>query len=483
MDSSEGGSNNFETSHLKYLDEDAKLPPIVVESIGKRDKKLPPIDDSHKEGEERTGDVVSSTGAVLTLSKAMFNTGCFSLPYAWKRGGLWVSFITSILVLCFNWYGNHVLVKSSQHLAKKSTKHDALDYGHLAQKVCQYSEHKLLRGIAKPVTYFVNATILFYQLGLCSVSVLFISVNMVNLGGGYLGSTKNEQMFIACTICLPFLILVNMFTRMKVIAYFAMTSAIFFAVGIVMILQYTVRQPNQFDQLPASSDFTGTATMIGILMYAFEGQTMMLPVENKLKHPETFLAKFGVLSTTMLSCGSAMTAIGFLGYTSFGDQIAPSITSNVPKEGLYSAVNISLMIQTLLVHSIALYVIIDVFYSGFSKAINERCPRIPEIVLDKGFRLFWVLVTYGMAIGIPHLEIMIPLVGVTSGTLCALVFPPLFEMMTFWDEWKSSMSSLTRGIKISWNCFCIFIGVAAIAAGVYSNAIALVDAFSEGKKT
>ncbi|KAK5980093.1 hypothetical protein GCK32_014456 [Trichostrongylus colubriformis] len=39
----------------------------------------------------RSGDVISPTRAVLTLSKSMFNAGCFSLPYAWKLGGLWVS--------------------------------------------------------------------------------------------------------------------------------------------------------------------------------------------------------------------------------------------------------------------------------------------------------------------------------------------------------------------------------------------------------
>lgn len=41
-----------------------------------------------------------------------------------------------------------------------------------------------------------------------------------------------------------------------------------------------------------------------------------------------------------------------------------------------------------------------------------------------------------MSISIPHLEIMIPLVGVTSGTFCALIYPPIFEMITFWNDWK-----------------------------------------------
>ncbi len=44
-------------------------------------------------------------------------------------------------------------------------------------------------------------------------------------------------------------------------------------------------------------------------------------------------------------------------------------------------------------------------------------------VVDKSFRVFWVMITYLMAVCVPKLDLMIPLVGVTSGTLCALVYP------------------------------------------------------------
>lgn len=37
---------------------------------------------------------------------------------------------------------------------------------------------------------------------------------------------------------------------------------------------------------------------------------------------------------------------------------------------------------------------------------------------------------------IPKLDILIPLVGITSGTLCAFVFPPLLETIVFWRIWK-----------------------------------------------
>jgi hypothetical protein len=56
-----------------------------------------------------------------------------------------------------------------------------------------------------------------------------------------------------------------------------------------------------------------------------------------------------------------MTALGFYGYNGFGDFVKPTITLNVPKVGFYSIINICLMIQATLGHSIALYVVFDMY--------------------------------------------------------------------------------------------------------------------------
>lgn len=408
----------------------------------------------------------------------MFNAGCFSLPYAWKLGGLWVSFVMSFVIAGLNWYGNHILVRASQHLAKKSDR-SALDYGHFAKKVCDYSDIRFLRNNSKAVMYFVNVTILFYQLGMCSVAILFISDNLVNLVGDHLGGTRHQQMILMATVSLFFILLTNMFTEMRIVSFFALVSSVFFVIGAAVIMQYTVQQPNQWDKLPAATNFTGTITMIGMSMYAFEGQTMILPIENKLDNPAAFLAPFGVLSTTMIICTAFMTALGFFGYTGFGDSIAPTITTNVPKEGLYSTVNVFLMLQSLLGNSIAMYVVYDMFFNGFRRKFGARFPNVPKWLSDKGFRVFWVLVTYLMAVLIPKLEIMIPLVGVTSGALCALIFPPFFEMITFWTDWKGLLTYRQRMTKIFINLVVMAIGVFAIIAGVYTNIHAIIQSFSQ----
>uniref|UniRef100_A0AC34RIZ9 Amino acid transporter transmembrane domain-containing protein n=2 Tax=Panagrolaimus sp. JU765 TaxID=591449 RepID=A0AC34RIZ9_9BILA len=418
--------------------------------------------------EQRQGDVISPTRAVLTLSKSMFNAGCFSLPYAWKLGGLWMSFFLTFVIAGFNWYGNHILVQSSQHLARR-TERAALDYGHFVKKVCDCSAIPFLQRNSKLVMSIVNVTIMFYQLGMCSVAILFISDNMVNLLGHYFDGTEHQKMVIMASFAFIFVLITNMFTQMKVVSAFAGISAVFFLIGTGVIMQYTIRQPNQWATLPAATNFTDTIVFIGMSMYAFEGQTMILPVENRLSTPEDFLKRFGVLPTTMILCTLFMTALGFYGYTGFGDKIAATITTNVPKEGFYSGINVCLMIQSMLGHSIAMYVIFDMFYNGFQRKFLMRWPNVPKQAIDKGFRFFWVFLTYLMAVLIPKLEIMIPLVGVTSGTLCALVYPPFFQIITFWEEWKLIMTPRERMFRIGFNVAVMCVGFFAIGAGLYAN--------------
>uniref|UniRef100_A0A915D3T1 Amino acid transporter transmembrane domain-containing protein n=1 Tax=Ditylenchus dipsaci TaxID=166011 RepID=A0A915D3T1_9BILA len=226
-------------------------------------------------------------------------------------------------------------------------------------------------------------------------------------------------------------------------------------------MQYTIQQPSQWETLPSYTNFTSTIIFIGMSMYAFEGQTMILPIENKLENPEDFLDNFGVLPTTMILCTVGfMMAIGFYGYNGFGNDIKSTITVNVPKTGFYSVVNVFLMIQSILGHSIAMYVVFDMFFKGFRRKFQIRFPNVPLTLVDKGFRCFWVLVTYFMAILIPKLEHLIPLVGVTSGTLCALVYPPLFQTITFWEDWKANLTPARRAFKIGLNlalCYWVFL--------------------------
>lgn len=78
--------------------------------------------------------------------------------------------------------------------------------------------------------------------------------------------------------------------------------------------------------------FDGLVLFLGSVLYALEGQAVILPMENKMKHPGDMLRRWGVLQTSMLIVTSIYCATGFYGYAKFGNEVKGSITLNMPNE-------------------------------------------------------------------------------------------------------------------------------------------------------
>uniref|UniRef100_A0A915ID72 Amino acid transporter transmembrane domain-containing protein n=1 Tax=Romanomermis culicivorax TaxID=13658 RepID=A0A915ID72_ROMCU len=199
---------------------------------------------------ERQGDVISSHKALLTLAKGFVGTGCLSLPFAWKQGGLWVSFVLQIVISALNWYSNHILAKSAQYLAARSAR-PSLDYGHFAKKLFSH----------------------------------YLNVQLSNA-------------LYATAILLP-LILVNMVATMKALSYLAMTATFLWLFGALTMLQQCFRVQSQWSTLPAYTDFWSTIMFFGTAMYSYEGQTMR---PSLVKHGEFFNEKKLKSNITELKC-------------------------------------------------------------------------------------------------------------------------------------------------------------------------------------
>jgi hypothetical protein len=146
------------------------------------------------------------------------------------------------------------------------------------------------------------------------------------------------------------------------------------------------------------------------------------------------------------------------------------------------------MIQSALGHCMMLYPIFDMLGSGFSRKVTHRYEwwREHKVLLDKCFRAAWVLSSCectsvrarmradAIAIGLPRLEILIPLIGVTSGTLCAFVYPPLLHTIVFWRVWRRRG---TLGVLLARNGALVLLGLFIITIGCYANGMAIYAAF------
>ncbi len=74
----------------------------------------------------------------------------------------------------------------------------------------------------------------------------------------------------------------------------------------------------------------------------------------------------------------------------------------------------------------------------------------------------------GIAVAVPNLEDIIPLVGISAGMVLAFVLPPFLEIVTFWETWclVYSDQSWKVGLRVIKNGFLMLLGIVGVISGL-----------------
>ncbi len=112
---------------------------------------------------------------------------------------------------------------------------------------------------------------------------------------------------------------------------FSVLATIGQGAGLAIIFYYIFRDP-----LPNSSTLPWVAPVdrmplfFGTAIFAIEGISVVLPIENQMRYPKDMLGMTGVLNTSMSLVGILYIAMGFYGYLKYGESIEATITLNLP---------------------------------------------------------------------------------------------------------------------------------------------------------
>ncbi len=96
--------------------------------------------------------------------------------------------------------------------------------------------------------------------------------------------------------------------------------------------------------------------------------------------------------------------------------------------------------------------------------------RVPFILL------FHIAVA--VAVSVPHLDLMISLIGALSSSAIALIYTPVQEMLVMWPNDLGRFKW-----KIFKDILLILFGFVGFVAGTVTTLISIADAFSSGKST
>lgn len=428
----------------------------------------------------------SNMATLMHLIKGNLGTGVLALPKAFSFAGLWFGLGGMLFIGCVALHCMHCLVSCS-HLLCKRTGSVSLDYADVIEVALKTGPRRLRR-FAKFGRNVVNGFLIFTQFGFCCVYVVFIASNVKEVIHHYHSDDPSTLVYQVCVLLalIPWVCVRNL----SMMAPFSAFANVLTATGMVIIFQYLIRDIPPTTSRPAISSLDSMPMFFGTAIFSVEGISLVLPLENNMKKPEEFGGLTGVLNLGMAIVLAMYSAVGFYGYLKFGDDALGSITLNLPRDDwLYLSVKLMFCMAIYISYNIQFYVAVKIIWPKTrhfftSKTWHSRGEYV--------FRIAIACVTFGIAAGIPHLDLLISLIGASASTALALILPVFIQMVTLagepaaWDSESSGDNVVNRegqgfsGIPKLYtvkNLAILLFGLLGWVTGTYSSLRAIIKAF------
>ena len=163
------------------------------------------------------------------------------------------------------------------------------------------------------------------------VYMVFIATSFHDVINYDSGLNWDVRIYIAFTV-IPCL-LIGQIRNLKWLVPFSALANILIVVTFGIVLYYLFDGPLEFSDKPLIAKASQIPLYFATVIFAMEGIGVVMPVENTMKSPQSFLGCPGVLNTAMIVVVSLYAVIGFLGYVRYGSDVLGSITLNL-KDGV-----------------------------------------------------------------------------------------------------------------------------------------------------
>ncbi|CAJ0577261.1 unnamed protein product, partial [Mesorhabditis spiculigera] len=418
-----------------------------------------------EEVEEPNG--ITANQALMNMCRATIGTGVLSLPLAFKQAGLWCGFLLIVIAGYFTYLSCHKLVESSQALSKRH-KLKKLDYGEVAEVSFRQSFPQI-RFLGNFFRLFTNFSILLMQMGICSVFTVFLKEHLEEIWTRISSSPAPSSwaFFGVVVVGLCFIVMVR---HIKTLSYVSLAGNVVMSIVLLLVVQDLVGPPYINGPLPKFESLGGIILAAGNIMYAFESQAVILPLENKMRRPGEMFGLRGVLSLGCSATTIIYQLIGLFGFLKYGSAVRGAITLNLPDTEFYFFVRVLLVIVVYFTYLINQFIIVDMSWPGITAHFEKFAlfNRL-HLLFEAGYKVLLVLIAFLLAACVPNLGQITSLVGATAGNLLALLIPPCIHTATFLPEWLEKRDFKAIALHMSSNCLFVACGLFFMITGVIGN--------------
>ncbi|KAK4472109.1 hypothetical protein MN116_005478 [Schistosoma mekongi] len=458
--------------NYKTVDQDSNANGDIQSNTSENDNHTNQPRDPHTMGKK-----INEYQALMSLIKGNIGTGILSMPVVLKYAGLWTGLTMIIISGILSTYLMHVLLRTANAVQSRyNWDRSKMDYAETAFIVLKYGPEKLRKPKGK-LKHTVNGFLIVTQIGSCCVYTLFITENIRYFLMSFFPHLTLNVYLVGFIVCL-LLIVMNFKSSMRVVTYLSGLANICTALGMILIFIYLFTSGlYSIERFPAITNFNNLLIAFSIVMFSFEGISLVLPIQSKMLDPSGYGSRFGVLTTGMIVVVSMNAAVGFFGFLRFGEQSEGSITLNIPQYPYWFAPVKPLFIIAMFVSYLLQYYVPAQIFSRLMEKLkcHHNASNRQRYIHLKLMRISLVIFSYAAAVLIPRLDLLLSLIGSLAGSTLAFILPASLELIFLWPD-RHNVSLFWLKVFTKHMIF-ISIGLLSCFGGLIATIMQIVDVF------
>ena len=372
---------------------------------------------------------------VLTLPMAIHNAGLIG-------GSLGLAAIAYICVYCM-----FTLVRAAHKALDSRPQLSFLDYADTAEAAFVDAGGRWASW-GSFIRKLLNIFLCLSQLLSCSVYALFIAENVKPILTRYGGESfeKLDYRLYLLALLVP-VTLICLIKNLRYLSPCSVIANVVQSVGLGLIFYFIFATP-----LPDSSTVEWFAPaerlplFFGTAIFAIEGISVVLPIENQMQRPRDMVGWNGVLSTSMTLVTAIYIAMGFYGYLKFGDGIKSSVTLNLPSDN--TAAQVTLFLYSLAIffsYALQFYVVMEIVGKNI---LVQKVPERWLKVVDFVTRILLNVLVIALAATVPWLDLFVSLLGAVKMSTLSIMAPALIDLASNWNDPDGFKLRLAKNVII-----------------------------------
>ncbi|KAJ3635084.1 hypothetical protein MTP99_008017 [Tenebrio molitor] len=361
--------------------------------------------------------------------KAYVGSGIFAMGFAFSNSGMLLGPVTMLVIALMNLHCQHLLIKACVKITDEEPVEVLPSFAETVQYTFEDSKLEWLQKHSKGFGILTDVFLILAEYGFCVVYFIFVSRHLGEISAAH-GWDPGYRVILAI-ILIPML-LTTFLGSLKLLMPVSLLANVIMWIGIVLILYFSLLNLPPISDRDLISRVERIPLFFGIVFFAFEGITFIIPLRMEMKNPDSFTSRWGILNTTMIIVITLYLLVGFLTYWQWGDEVQGSAFLNMPQsEPLSQATKILISLGVMLTYALHMYIPFEIAYPRFYRKWG---PFNHPTVIIYVYRSVAVLITYGVANISSNLGTFISLVGALTGAVLAMLLPAILELVMLYGE-------------------------------------------------